>query len=57
MLGPRRTVDEVPRPERALLPFDHEQRLAGEDKKAFLGLLRVVHRHRLARAEDVQADA
>ena len=57
MLGPRRTVDEIPRPERALLPFDHEQRLAGEDEKAFLGLLRVVHRHRLSRAEDVQADA
>ena len=36
VLGVRRAVDEVPRPERSLLALDQEQALAGEDEEVLL---------------------
>src|SRR4029078_105305 len=52
----RRAVDEIPRLEFALLPFDDPKTLAAQDEKAFLPRLLVVHRHRHARRQDVQVD-
>ncbi len=50
-------VDEVPRAEGALLAFDDQQRLAGENEEVLLVRFPVVHRHRLTRPEDPQVDA
>ena len=47
MLRPRRTVDEVPLPERPLLLLDDQQRLAGEDEEVLLVGLPVVAAERL----------
>ena len=57
MVGAGRTVHEVPRPEWALLAFDEEERLAGEDEEGLFIGLPVVHGHRLARPEDEEVEA
>src|SRR5262249_6488306 len=49
-------VDEIPGPQRALLAFDEQQALAGEDQKAFLRALAMVEPERLAGLEDVDVD-
>jgi len=36
VLGVRRAVDEVPRPQRPLLTLDEQQTLAGQDEKVLL---------------------
>src|SRR4051794_8071418 len=36
MLGPRRSVEEVPGPQTALLVLDEQRALAGEDEEALL---------------------
>ena len=51
-----RAVHEVPLPERALLALDDQQRLAGDDEEVLLISFPVVHRHRLARLEDLHVD-
>ena len=49
-------MHEVPPAERALLALDDRKRLAGEHEEVLLVVLAVVHRHRLARAENGQVD-
>ena len=56
VVRPGRAVDEVPPPERALLTLEDRERLAGEDEEVLLVVLPVVHRHRLAGAEDGDVD-
>src|SRR6476660_6456139 len=53
---PRRAVDEVPRRQAALLTFDHEHALSGNDKEVFLARLAVV-RAALAAPENLDAEA
>ena len=55
MLGPRRTVHEIPRLQAALFALDDEQALAGQDEEVLLRPLAVVHAVRLAGAEDADA--
>ena len=50
-------MDEVPRPEKALLAFDEQEAVAGEDEEVLLGVLAVVHAVRLTRPEDPDAEA
>jgi hypothetical protein len=50
-------MDEVPLPERLLLPLDDQDRLACDDEEVLLAGLPVVHRHRLARPENRDVDA
>ena len=52
----RRTVDEVPLPQRPLLALDDQHRLAGHDEEVLLVGLPVIHRHRLARPEHADVD-
>ena len=54
---PRRAVHVVPRTKRSFLPLDEQNRLAGEQEEALLGVLGVVHGHRLSRTEHLQSDA
>jgi len=49
-------VHEVPPAQRALLALDDQHRLAGEHEEVLLVGFPVVHRHRLARAEQRQVD-
>ena len=42
---------------RRLLSFDQEQALTGEHEEVLLRVLAVVHRARLARAQDAETDA
>jgi hypothetical protein len=49
-------MDEVPRPQPALVLLDQDQALAVEDEKVLLLVLGVVHRVRLPRLEDVDVD-
>ena len=53
-----RAMDEVPLPQRPLLAFHDEKRLALDDEEVLLVGLPVVHRHRLAwpQALDVDSD-
>src|SRR6186997_1484331 len=51
-----RAMEEVPLAKRALLALDDGQRLAGEHEEILLVVLVVVHRHRLAGAEDGDVD-
>ncbi len=57
VLRARRTVDEVPLPERTLLTLDDEEGLPGHDEEVLLVGLPVVHGHRLSRIEDLDVDA
>ena len=56
VLRVRRTVDEVPLPQRPLLALDDQHRLAGDDEEVLLVGLPVIHRHRLARPEHADVD-
>src|SRR5688572_17642838 len=56
MLGPGRAVEEVPRRQGSLLALDDQHALAGQDEKRLLGVLAVVHAHRLAGLEHVDVD-
>ena len=49
-------MHEVPLPQGSLLTFDDRQRLAGQDEEILLVGLPVIHRHRLAGAENGQVD-
>jgi hypothetical protein len=49
-------VHKVPLSQRTPLALDDEQRLAGEHEEVVLIGLPVIHRHRLAWREDVEAD-
>ena len=55
MLGVGRAVHEVPLPQRALLTFDDQERIAGDDEVLLVGLP-VIHRHRLSRLENLDVD-
>src|SRR5437870_1083963 len=57
MLHPGRTVDEVPLPQRPLLPLGDQQGRAVHDEEVLLIGLPVIHGHRVPRAEDEQIDA
>jgi hypothetical protein len=57
VLGVRRAVHEVPRPERSLLPFDQHQALPGEDEEVLLIRLAVVPPADLPRLEHGQREA
>jgi hypothetical protein len=52
-----RTVHEIPLTQRPLLALDDQQRLTDKDEEVLLVGLPVVHRHRLARAEDADVDS
>src|SRR5205085_10343480 len=52
VFGERRAMDEVPLPQRPLLPLDDQGRRAGEDEEVLLVALPVVHRQRLSRPEN-----
>src|SRR5438034_6704456 len=56
MFRPAWAVDEVPRLQRALLSFDQQQRLAGENEKVLLLVLLVVPARRLARLHHAEVD-
>src|SRR6476619_7034684 len=56
VLRPAGAVDEVPGTQRPLLALDHEHRLAAQHEEVLLVSLPVVHRHRLAGAEDGEID-
>src|SRR5207245_1596949 len=47
-----RAMDEVPLPQRPLLPLDDQGRRAGEDEEVLLVGLPVIHRQRLSRPEN-----
>jgi hypothetical protein len=49
-------VDEIPRLQRAFLPFDEQQALTPEDEKVLLCALAVVETGRLARLENADVD-
>ena len=57
MLGPGRAVEEVPRPQEPLLPFDEQPALARQNEEILLLRLSVVEAVRLAPLEHVQPDA
>lgn len=57
MLRLRRTMDEVPRPQRTLLTLDDQQAFAAQDEKVLLARLFVVHRHRHPGRQHVEVDA
>src|SRR5207248_9316397 len=57
VLGPRRTVDEVPGPQVPLLALDQQQAFAREDEEVLLHVLAVVHARRLTRVDDADVDA
>src|SRR5512133_237499 len=57
VVGLGRTVDEVPRLQRPLLPLDDQQTFAEQDEKIFLLVLAVVHARRLARLHHADVDA
>jgi len=50
-------VDEIPGPQAALLIFDHEHALPGDDEEVLLAALAVVHAVRLPGQENVDAKA
>src|SRR5207244_1687789 len=52
VLRVRRAMDEVPLPQRPLLPLDDQGRRAGEDEEVLLVGLPVIHRQRLSRPEN-----
>ncbi len=56
VLGPGRAVHEVPGLQQALLAFDDQQALAGEDEEVLLRVLAVVHAVRAPWAQDPDAD-
>jgi hypothetical protein len=57
VLGPARTVNEVPGAQTPLLAFDQEQALARENEEVLLGLLAVVQRIGFTGAEDPDPEA
>src|SRR5512141_3067412 len=57
VLGPRRAEDEVPLAKGTLLTLGDQDALAVEHEECLLAGLPVVHRHRLARGQDVEVDA
>ena len=57
MVGPARTVDEVPRLQRTFLALDEEESLAVQDEEVFLLVLAVVPAGRLAGLEHTDVDA
>src|SRR6201987_3912325 len=57
VLGPGRGVDEVPGPERPLLPLNQQQALAVQDDEVLLFVLGVVVAGGLARLQDADVDA
>ena len=56
VLGAARAMEEVPRPQPALLLFNDQQTLTRHHEKPLLGVLAVVHAHRLAWLEDADVD-
>ncbi|MDQ3672634.1 MAG: hypothetical protein M3364_09420 [Actinomycetota bacterium] len=56
VLGHGRAVEEVPRPQAPLLPFDEQQALTGEDEEVLLGFLAGVEPVRLPGLEDADPD-
>src|SRR4051812_4267427 len=56
VLGPGRAVEEVPRPQDALLPLDQQAALARKNEEVLLLRLAVVEAVRLAGLEHVQPD-
>src|SRR5204863_8146722 len=57
VMRPGRAVDEVPGLKAALLAFDHEHALSGNDEEVLLAVLAVVQAVPLARHEDLDAEA
>jgi hypothetical protein len=57
VLGPGRTVKEIPRAEEPLLTLDEQPALPGQHQERLLLVLGVVETVRLPRLEDVEPDA
>ena len=52
-----RAVEQVPALQRPFFALDDEHAVTVEEKEVLLLALAVIHRHRLARLQDVQVDA